>query len=274
MQGRLMLPMLETLEIPHVVIGPETKDWEKLVKEAVSLTGLGQRVKPQGPAAIVCQAGLFQSPPAPAKTKECQTSFQLQPDLSREAAVETILATLACHDIVVVTTGMASREVFESRERRRESHASDFLTVGSMGHANQIALAIARARQNRSVYCIDGDGAVIMHMGSLAICGTSACSNFHHIVLNNGAHDSVGGQPTVALRVDLCAVAGALGYKLTKSVSSRDELKDALAKMVVHQGPSFLEVRVGKGGRADLGRPSRSMGELRDEFRQFVAAPE
>lgn len=107
--------------------------------------------------------------------------------------------------------GMASREVFELREQQGEDHSRDFLTVGGMGHCSSIALGIAMAKSSKRVICIDGDGAVIMHMGAMHTIGSRGQPNFYQIVLNNGAHDSVGGQPTGALSMDLPGVAIAVG---------------------------------------------------------------
>ena len=133
-------------------------------------------------------------------------------ELSREQAIEIILSEINKESVIVSTTGMASRELFEIREKRNEGHNKDFLTVGSMGHASQIALGIAINKRNTKVYCLDGDGALIMHMGGMAIIGNQNVNNYVHIVINNGAHDSVGGQKTVVLDIDLLKIAKACGY--------------------------------------------------------------
>lgn len=262
-QGRLMLKMLETLEIPYVVIGPDSDEWQKLVDQAFEQTGGGgDKTGRQGPSAIVCQAGIFD----PLSVKGGESNLPL----NREDAIEVILSATEERDIFVVTTGMASREVFEQRELSKQLHDSDFLTVGSMGHSNQIALAVARAKRHRTIYCIEGDGAVIMHMGSLAICGTSRCENFRHVVLNNAAHDSVGGQPTVGFEVDLCAIARACNYNFARSVATEEELRAALVELKAAKGPAFLEVRVRKGARCNLGRPTKPLHDMRDRFCSFI----
>ncbi len=262
-QGRLMTKMLDTLEIPYVVIGPDTANWELLVEQAFAQTGVGEmRAGRQGPSAIVCQAGIFDS----LSVKGVDSKLSL----TRENAIQVILSESHERDVFVVTTGMASREVFEQREIQKQLHDSDFLTVGSMGHSNQIALAIARTKRDRTVYCIEGDGALIMHMGSLAICGTSRCENFRHIVLNNAAHDSVGGQPTVGFDVDFTAIALACNYKFSRAVDDERQLRDALIALNSAKGPAFLEVRVRKGARADLGRPTKPLVDMRDQFCNFI----
>ena len=176
--------------------------------------------------------------------------------MSREEAIQTVAAALCENDCIVSTTGMISRELFEYRTALNQGHVRDFLTVGSMGHASQIALGIALAQPERRVWCFDGDGAAIMHMGSMAIVANNAPKNYVHVVFNNGAHDSVGGQPTVGLKIDLPAVAGAVGYKATYSVDTKAELESVLAKVNEFEGLVLLEIKVKKGNRKDLGRPT------------------
>lgn len=176
--------------------------------------------------------------------------------MSREEAIQTVAAALSEKDVVVSTTGMISRELFEYRAVQGLGHERDFLTVGSMGHASQIALGIAMAKPDRKVWCFDGDGAAIMHMGSMAIVANKAPRNYVHVVFNNGAHDSVGGQPTVGLKIDLPAVAKAVGYKAAYSVDSMSELERILVKINRSESPAFLEIKVKKGNRKDLGRPT------------------
>ena len=176
--------------------------------------------------------------------------------MSREEAIQTVAAALCENDCIVSTTGMISRELFEYRTALNQGHARDFLTVGSMGHASQIALGIALAQPERRVWCFDGDGAAIMHMGSMAIVANNAPKNYVHVVFNNGAHDSVGGQPTVGLKIDLPVVARAVGYKASFSVDSKAELESVLAKVNEFEGLVFLEIKVKKGNRKDLGRPT------------------
>ena len=140
--------------------------------------------------------------------------------MSREEAIQKVAADVEDTACVVATTGMISRELFEARTAWNQGHERDFLTVGSMGHASQIALGIALQKPERKIYCFDGDGASLMHMGNMAITASMNCKNYVHVVFNNGAHDSVGGQPTVGLKIDLCGVAKAVGYKATYSVET------------------------------------------------------
>ena len=169
------------------------------------------------------------------------------------------------------TTGMISRELFEYRVDMGQGHERDFLTVGSMGHASQIALGIALAQPTRRVWCFDGDGAAIMHMGSMAIVASKEPKNYIHVVFNNGAHDSVGGQPTVGLKIDLPAIAKAVGYKDTYSVDNKDDLVDVLGKAKHESGPVLVEIKVKKGNRKDLGRPTTTPIQNKEALMNYLA---
>ena len=190
--------------------------------------------------------------------------------MSREEAIKTVAAALGEKDCIVSTTGMISRDLFEYRAAMNEGHERDFLTVGSMGHASQIALGIALAQPDRRVWCFDGDGAAIMHMGSMAIVANKAPKNYVHVVFNNGAHDSVGGQPTVGLKIDLPAVAKAVGYKATYCVDSKAELESVLAKVNSFESPALLEIKVKKGNRKDLGRPTTTPIQNKEALMDFL----
>ena len=190
--------------------------------------------------------------------------------MTREEAIKKVASTIEDNACIVSTTGMISRELFEARTAWNQGHERDFLTVGSMGHASQIALGIALQKANRKVYCFDGDGASIMHMGNMAITASMKCNNYVHVVFNNGAHDSVGGQPTVGLKIDLCAVAKAVGYKATFSVETMEQLESILPEVRNVEGPVFLQVCVKKGNRKDLGRPTTTPIQNKKDFMEFL----
>ncbi len=253
-QGRISPAMLDSLEVPWKVLPDEPNAAAEVLAEAVSVA----RSK-STPYALLVKKGTFD---AYKMRNTAQDAFVLR----REEAVCKVLETLSPTDVVVSTTGMTSREVFEFRARNKAGHARDFLTVGCMGHASQIAMGIALRKADRRVYCLDGDGAVLMHMGSLAVTGTSGLKNFKHIVINNGAHDSVGGQPTVGLKVDLPAVAKSSGYMWVKSASQPDEISALLAELQKTDGPALLEIKVNRGARKDLGRPTTTTLENKRDF--------
>ena len=190
--------------------------------------------------------------------------------MSREDAIRIVAAALGEKDCIVSTTGMISRELFEYRTAMNQGHERDFLTVGSMGHASQIALGIATAKPDRKVWCFDGDGATIMHMGSMAIVADKSPKNYVHVVFNNGAHDSVGGQPTVGLKIDLPAIAKAVGYPQSFSVDDEDELMGVLNESKNLDGPVLIEVKVKKGNRKDLGRPTTTPIQNKEALMAFL----
>ena len=190
--------------------------------------------------------------------------------MTREEAIKEVASVLGGKDVIVSTTGMISRELFEAREAWGQGHERDFLTVGSMGHASQIALGIALEKKDRKVWCFDGDGATIMHMGSMAIVASKKPGNYVHVVFNNGAHDSVGGQPTVGLNIDLPAIAKAAGYNAVYSVSTKDELQNILSTLSGMTGPVLLEVKVKKGNRKDLGRPTTTPVQNKEALMAFL----
>lgn len=257
-QGRVMLSMLEAMEIPYRVLGPEVDDAEDVLREAVASAR-----KNNAPFALVIKKGTFSGFTG---HKREGAAFEL----TREAAIQHVLESLDERDVVVSTTGMASREVYEYRIKKGEGHARDFLTVGGMGHASQIGLGVALHQPDRSVYCLDGDGALLMHMGALAITGVLNPGNFKHIVLNNGAHDSVGGQPTAGFEMDILAIARACSYRMVVQAQTPQELQSGLQELKRSKGPGLLEVRIRCGARKDLGRPVTTPVENKRAFMDFI----
>jgi phosphonopyruvate decarboxylase len=257
-QGRVTLDLLEAMEIPYVVLSTCREEAAAQVDEAVR-----QSTKQSQPYALVVSKGTF----APYKLQQPR---ETQFPMDREGAVKHIIDSLDTEAIVVSTTGKTSREVFEYREALEQDHARDFLTVGGMGHASSIALGIAEQKPDRRVYCIDGDGALLMHLGGLAIIGTKRLQNFVHVLINNGAHDSVGGQPTVGFDIHFPEIAAAVGYRKAFSIEAIEELQEVLQASRELAGPLFIEIRVNKGARDDLGRPTTTPAENRDEFMKFV----
>lgn len=257
-QGRITGELLRALEIPFDVLPATIEDAEVLLTKAVHAMH-----KQSAPYALVVPTGVFES-------YRSMNQIELPYELSREEAVKAIIKQFSEDDIFVSTTGKTSRELFEYREELQQGHQQDFLTVGSMGHASQIALGIALARPDRNVYCLDGDGALIMHMGALAIIGARKPANFKHIVINNAAHDSVGGQPTAGFEIDIPNIARACGYLGVMRAESIDEIYKNLPLLQKSHGPALLEIRVNKGARAELGRPTTSPIENKQAFMKFL----
>lgn len=185
--------------------------------------------------------------------------------ITREAAIKHIVAFTG-EDPVISTTGKASRELYEIREAAGQSHEYDFLTVGSMGHTSSIALGLALSRPDKKVWCIDGDGSMLMHMGSMAVNGSLKPSNMVHIVINNSSHETVGGMPTVASSVSLTDIARACAYQEVFCVDNLEALDEALKKAKMSDRLCFIEVRTSIGSRADLGRPATTPVENKKAF--------
>ena len=256
-QGRVTPALLEALEIP----------WRQLdgdphaAAEAAKWAAETARHK-GGPVVLLAHKGVF------GKTESRKTPPLIEGAvMGRERAISMITSHLPPKTVVVSTTGMISRELYEQRTVLEQNRSLDFLTVGSMGHASQIALGIATARPDLNVVCLDGDGSTLMHMGGLATIGSSKVGNLFHIVMNNGVHDSVGGQPTAAQHISLTEVAKACCYGAVGStVNTENGLSEAVARLSQKNGTRFLEVLVTPGSRPDLGRPIETPIANRDMF--------
>ena len=257
-QGKITTSLLDVLGINYEVLAKEEDKASKQIEKAVS------SLKNKEMFALVIEKDTFED----YKLQHIEVNDLT---MSREEAIQDVTATLGEKDCIVSTTGMISRELFEYRAAMGQGHERDFLTVGSMGHASQIALGIALAQPERHVWCFDGDGASIMHMGSMAVVASQAPKNYVHVVFNNGAHDSVGGQPTVGLKIDLPGVAKSVRYKNVLSVSSKDALRQALKDITSMEGPILLEVKVKKGNRKDLGRPTTTPIQNKEALMNFLA---
>jgi phosphonopyruvate decarboxylase len=265
-QGRVMASLLDALQLPWAVLPKQPAEAELAVAAAVDVAVAGSC-----PYVLLVEKGTFAPSTSAASRPESGRG-------SREEALVALVEAVGDGAIIVSTTGMLSRELFEHRARTGWDRASpgtpapgarDFLTVGGMGHACSIALGIAMREPDREVWCLDGDGALLMHMGSLAVIADHAPATYFHVVFNNGVHDSVGGQPTSIDTVDVAAAARALGYRYAASTDEVGVLAKEVAALRAHGGPSLLELRVRPGNRPDLGRPTRTPAESK---RAFMAA--
>ena len=244
-QGRITEETLALLDIPVVHLTPDTEDWEIVVTSAVNEAHMRQ-----GPVALLVSAGTFSSANAP--IGEVDDGSPLRPD-----AIEVVLDTLSTDTLYVATTGYTARELAALRVSRGEPDDRDFLSVGSMGHAGAIALGLAKALPDSQVVCLDGDGSLAMHLGSLAMIGRAAPGNLGHIVFNNRVHESVGGQATVLDGTRITEIAISCGYASARSCASRAELEDLLKKARNRAvGPWMIEVEVKEGTLEDLPRPT------------------
>lgn len=254
-QGRITRAQLGLLDIPHWVLGASSKPPEILDEVFASLASVS------APAALLVRKGTFE--PYSSRSRPGDAV------LTREDALRKLLQLLHPSDLVVATTGKTSRELFELRVEREESQR-DFLTVGSMGHAASIAMGVALAKRKRRVICLDGDGSLLMHLGALAVVGDLAPSNFIHVLLNNGAHESVGGQRTAAERMDFSAMARAGGYAGYYLATDAATLDTSWKRIASSSGPTFLEVKIRVWSRANLGRPTSTPEQNKRAFMEHA----
>lgn len=257
-QGRITTELLDLLEIPYWLF-PETV--EELAKCMDALWS--EMMGVEKPVALVVRSGSF----APYKLRKSETASS---PMTREDAIGRIVSGLKEQDILVSTTGGTSRELNEYRVKEGHVIGRDFLTIGSMGHSSLIAMGLATARPDRKLFCLDGDGSTLMHLGAMSIIGSRKPKNFRHIILNNGAHDSVGGQPTAGLSVSFVDIALGCGYTAAWRVDTVEDLSEKVKHLRSVRGPGLLEVRIRKGSRTDLGRPETTPRENRDSFMKFI----
>ena len=256
-QGEVTVKLLEDMNIKTFVIGDDTTDEEvySAMEDFKTHLSAGKDV------AFVIKKG--------ALTYDCKAEYHNDNTMLREEIIGHIVA-VAGDDPIVSTTGKASRELFETREANNQEHKYDFLTVGSMGHSSSIALGVALNKPDTKIWCIDGDGAALMHMGAMAVIGANAPKNMIHVVINNGAHETVGGMPTVAGNTDLVAVAKACNYPYAVSVDSFEDLDRELNIAKSADELCFIEVKCAIGARADLGRPTTTALENKQNFMDYL----
>jgi len=254
-QGAVTESMLNAMEIETFIFDQNSS--LEILKKACDTAKNGSK-----PVAILVKKGTFSEHIPLFKRKS-------HLPMAREDIIK-IVATVAAEQnySIVSTTGVTSRELFEHRANNNMSHSNDFLTVGGMGHASQIALGLGMFSQNRKILCLDGDGAFLMHTGSAAEIGVRGLKNFKHIVINNECHDSVGGQPTRAGKIDLNKIASSFGYNVFPLCESEEQLQLLIHKFMLCEDCCFMEIKAKPGFRKDLGRPTLSPTENKICFMQ------
>jgi len=260
-QGECSEELLKSIGLSVDIIDEETTA-ESL---AAILESIAKRFAEGKSASLLVRKG--------ALTREEKPKYTNSNTMTRESIVEAVTEKLPANTAIVSTTGKLSRELFEIRERRGESHESDFLTVGSMGHSSMIGLGIALAQPERPVLVFDGDGAVLMHMGAMPVLSSLKPSQLVHILVNNEAHESVGGLPTSSGCVDWAQIARACGYKKVCSAQTKEEIDAALGSIDWNNidGPVFIEIAANLESRADLGRPTTSAYDNGKRFQAFLS---
>ena len=257
-QGQITCDLLDLMDIENFVIDKETSvdELKEQMKKYSSILDEGKNV-----AFVIGKNAL---------TYDEKVEYRNDNEMIREEIIKHIV-NVSGEDPIVSTTGKASRELFEIREANQQSHKYDFLTVGSMGHSSSIALGVAINKPDECIWCIDGDGAVLMHMGSMGVVANVNPDNFIHIVINNGAHETVGGMPTVASNMNLVEIAKACGYSYAVSVDNFDDLDSELSKVKDMNKLCFIEVKCSIGARDDLGRPTTTAIENKENFMKYLS---
>ncbi|WP_288887721.1 phosphonopyruvate decarboxylase [uncultured Eubacterium sp.] len=256
-QGEVTIKLLDDMGIPSFIIGKDTT--EEAIKNV--MVSFKEILSKGDSVAFVVRKGALSYDEKVEYSNDC--------DLIREEIIEHIVK-ISGEDPIISTTGKASRELFEIREREGLSHKYDFLTVGSMGHTSSIALGVALNKPKQKVWCIDGDGSMLMHMGSLAVVGSYKPSNLVHIIINNSAHETVGGMPTVVGNINVERIATSCGYGYVRSVDDYDRLDEVLKEAKECEELSLIEVKCGIGSRADLGRPTTTAMENKNAFMDYL----
>ena len=255
-QGRITREQLKILDIDYFVIDENTDEKSCLEKVIKRIN------KNSSPVAILVRENTFKK----YKLKNKQKTIY---KLKREEAIEEIINLSNDSDIFISTTGKTSRVLYEIRKNKGEAQ-KDFLTVGSMGHVSSIALGVAIGLKKQRVICLDGDGSLIMHLGSLPIIGAISPKNLIHVILNNCAHESVGGQPTVANEIDFEKLSSALNYKNFFQSSNVKQINDCWSQLIDSEGPSLFLINIKSSSRKDLGRPESSPIENKESFMEFI----
>lgn len=257
-QGKVQLDLIKALDLPYAIISKDEQDISAKITDGIELA-----VSENRPFVFVIKKGTFSK-------YGLESSSDEEIMMNREKALDIMLSQFPEDVIIVSTTGKTSREIFEIRERNGEPHYKDFLTVGSMGHCSSIALGIAISNPERKVVCIDGDGALIMHMGSLSTIGKLKPKNFYHILMNNQVHESVGGQATSARFIDIPELVKANGYANVFFTDNEEGLISRIGEFMKETGPNFLEVKIKPGSKEDLGRPTVKPVDNKKAFMKFV----
>lgn len=256
-QGEVTVKLLEDMDIATTIVSTDTTEEEL----AARFGELKDRFAAGKSIAFVIRKG--------ALSYDGKVVYKNDNPMVREEIIRHITAVTG-EDVIVSTTGKASRELFEIREANGQSHKYDFLTVGSMGHSSSVALGVAMNKPATKVWCVDGDGAALMHLGAMAVVGQKKLPNMVHIVINNGAHETVGGMPTVASELDLPAIAKSCGYETATRATNFEELDQALREAKKANKLAFIEVLSAIGSRDDLGRPTTTALENKINFMNYL----
>lgn len=257
-QGKITCELFETLAVAYSVIDQNTtqEEMDDILKEAGMMLERGEQF------AIIVKKGTFE--------KEEPFIWENRNPMVREEVLGRILQSISRDTVIVSTTGKISRELYEQSDKMYGNHENIFMTVGGMGHASMIALGVAQKRPDKTIVCIDGDGAALMHMGAMPFIASTAPENFYHIVIDNMAHESVGAMPTGCQDTSFVRIAQAVGYRVAYKLETLEEVDWAGRRIGQEKGPVFIEIPVSLGSRSDLGRPKESPRENKEGFMSFL----
>lgn len=257
-QGKITDKLLDTIGIDYSILPKDFETAKYIINKAYEYMRTTQKSY-----ALIVRKNTFDKY---SQKNQKQNNYEI----TREEAINTIVSKLSQKDIIISSTGQISRELYECRQNNNQSHKQDFLTVGSMGHTSSIALGVALEKKNKNVWCFDGDGAFLMHMGGAVVISSKKLKNFRHIIFNNESHDSVGAQPTVSKEINFEQLAKAIGYDYGFSVKTKQELSDIIPKLQNLNGTCLLEIKVKNGSRTDLGRPKEKPKENKKLFMEYL----
>jgi len=256
-QGAITESLLNTLSVDYEILSDDLEEAKIQTRELAF-----NAMKENRPKALLVRKNTFEN-------YDFKDGNLHSTDITREMVLDVLLNSIDDSDYVFSTTGKTSREVFELREKYKQSHNKDFLTVGSMGHTSSIALGFSMY-MNNNIVCIDGDGALLMHMGSLPINSSYANDNFKYVLINNYAHESVGGQKTIANKIDFMKLFESVGFNKFTRVTTLEQLKEVLTSSEFKENKYALEVIVKTGSRKDLGRPTIKPKEAKENLMETV----
>jgi len=255
--GKITLSMLETLDIPYTILNPNLNDIKIELEKALQYLK-----EKQGPYAFIIKKNFFHE-------YRMKKEIPLDFELSREEAIQLIVDNLENDTLIISTTGYTSRELFEYQETIKKDKLGIFYNIGSMGCSSSIGLSIALNREEK-VILFDGDAATIMQMGALTTIGKYSPPNLLHIIFDNQAHESTGGQPTNASVVNFVNVALACNYKSGLIVKTKEELLNSLKNLENKEGPNLIILKIKMGSRSNLQRPNKNPVEYKGEFMKFL----
>ncbi|MFX1314680.1 MAG: phosphonopyruvate decarboxylase [Promethearchaeota archaeon] len=257
--GKITLSLLETLQIPYIILNPDLNDVERELNKALNYFN-----EHKSPYAFIFRRNFF-------KEYEMKKEYLNTYELTKKEAIKSIMSNIGNGEIIVSTTGYISRELYEYRESTNREHQKHFYNIGAMGCASSIGLSIALQKPKNKVLVFDGDGAAIMQMGAFTTIGKRSPSNFVHILLDNEVHESTGGQPTNSPIINFVKIAIASNYKYAIQIETKEELLKSIKDIKNRIGPVLLTIKVKHEPNLTLKRPDRIPNEYKEDFMNYLS---